>query len=59
MYALSLQPVQVPYPCAISQLCTFCLPDFVAGEIVEGVIGLSNTNTEKEFIVTLIEGSFR
>lgn len=37
----------------------FFSQEFVAGEIVEGVIGLTNTNTEKEFIVTLIEGSFR
>ncbi|CAI8010284.1 Translocon-associated protein subunit alpha [Geodia barretti] len=33
--------------------------EFVAGEVVEAVIGLTNTNKEKEFIVTLIEGSFR
>ena len=33
--------------------------DFVAGEVVESVIGLHNGNDEKEFIVTLIEGSFR
>jgi hypothetical protein len=33
--------------------------EFVAGEMVEAVIGLTNTNKEKGFIVTLIEGSFR
>ena len=33
--------------------------EFEAGEVVDGLIGFSNTNTEKEFIVTVIEGSFR
>ena len=39
--------------------CVDVVAEFVAGEVVEAVIGLTNTNKEKEFIVTLIEGSFR
>ena len=46
--------------CDLSYGTVCCvLSEFVAGEVVETVIGLTNTNTEKEFIVNLIEGSFR